>query len=120
MKNTWCRICGKEYTVCPVCESTRTRTPWRIITDTAAHYKIWLAVSQYKSGVIDKSTAKEILDNVKLSKNELETFIPAVQEIINAINQPDDPVPSTDLSSSEDSNNIPTTVKKQRRRGRTK
>lgn len=119
MANTWCRICGKKYTVCPVCESAKTRTPWRIITDTAAHYQVWLAVSQYKSGVIDKETAKSILNNIDLQKDEIQNFIPAVQDTIAAINQSDEIVPSINIVNSEGVNDS-TTIKKQRRRGRTK
>lgn len=119
MANTWCRICGKKYTVCPVCESAKTRTPWRIITDTAEHYQIWLAVSQYKSGIIDKQVAKEILENVGLNEEELKTFIPAVQETIAAINNTEASVSLIKDDTKEIDNN-PTIVKKTRRRGRTK
>lgn len=86
---SWCRCCGKEYKVCPTCAEVKVYKPWRIICDTAPHYQVWLITSNFQKGIIDKATAKAQLDGVKLDKGEIATFIPAVCELIEKINEPD-------------------------------
>ena len=89
MAESWCRICGKKYKVCPHCETARERTPWRIVTDTAVHYQIWVAVSQYKSKIISKEEAREMLSRIAYDRAEEVNFIPAIRDIINEIMTPE-------------------------------
>ena len=65
---SWCRCCGKEYQVCPTCAEVKVYKPWRIICDTAPHYQVWLIVSNYRKGIVDKAEAKKQLEGVKLDK----------------------------------------------------
>lgn len=85
-KNSWCRICGIEYEVCPTCAETKMYTPWRIICDTATHYQIWLIIRQYKEGIISKETARERFTSLKIKKSDYENFIPSVRQVIDEIN----------------------------------
>lgn len=86
---SWCRCCGKEYKVCPTCAEVTMYKPWRVICDTAVHYKVWLTVSSFRKGVIDKATAKKQLSGMKLAKSEIATFLPEIQALIEKINEPD-------------------------------
>lgn len=90
MADSWCRICGKTYKVCSHCETVRNRTPWRIITDTAVHYQIWVAISQYQSKIITRQEAREMLSRIAYDRDEEKDFIPAVRDIINEIMTPDE------------------------------
>lgn len=106
MGYTWCRTCGKEYKVCPTCAEIRTYTPWRTICCTADHYKIWLAVEQYRKGVIDKKTAKEQLCTIGFNNDESATFIPAVQDIIKDILAEDIKACAADVCKSKKVGNV--------------
>lgn len=86
---SWCRCCGKEYQVCPTCAEVKVYKPWRIICDTAPHYQVWLIVSNYRKGIVDKAEAKKQLEGVKLDKGEIATFIPVIRSLIEEINKPD-------------------------------
>lgn len=81
MANAKCSICGKDYDVCRVCLSQKSFKPWRTITDTPEHYKIYLAIHGYTL-TKDKDAARTALENCDLS--ELESFNP---EIISAIRE---------------------------------
>lgn len=116
MSKSWCRVCGKEYKVCDHCETARNRTPWRIITDTPVHYQIWVIVYQYKSNLIDRNTAREMLLQVPFKMEEIQSFIPSVREIIEEIIQPKKEKPEQIKSEDENVSNV---SKKTRRRGRT-
>lgn len=94
MAENWCRVCGNKYKVCSSCENVRKRTPWRVITDTAQHYQVWLAVNQYQSGLITKQEAQEVLKRSGVSKKDIKTFIPSVRALIQEINKTDAPVAS--------------------------
>lgn len=110
MAENWCRICGKKYKVCDRCETARNRTPWRVITDTAEHYQIWIIIRQYKQNLITKEEAKEMLSNIPF-QNELDAFIPAIKDTINSI------MTEEEIVKNENVSNV---SKKPRRRGRTK
>lgn len=80
--NAHCSICGKPYHVCHTCEEQKTFKPWRIITDTIGHYKIYMAIHGYTTSK-DKKKAKDELNNCDLS--ELKEFKPEVQKAIEEI-----------------------------------
>lgn len=88
---SWCRTCGKEYPLCPHCEQDARLHPWRIICDTEPHFLVWTAVNQYRQGIISKETAKADLTTLltrkykNITEAEIETFIPAVRDIIHEI-----------------------------------
>ena len=118
MSESWCRVCGKKYKVCDRCETQRMRTPWRIITDTAIHYQIYVVVSQYNRKLIDKEKAKEMLSNIPYDKDEVQNFIPAVRDRIEEITR-EDPVTENNNQTGKNEN-VSNVSKKTRRRGRTK
>lgn len=81
--NAICSICGKGYRVCRSCLEQKSFRPWRSVTDTLEHYKIYLAIHGYTiSG--NKEQAKEELQNCDLSG--LETFRPEIKAAIQKIN----------------------------------
>lgn len=45
--NAHCSICGKGYHLCKACQNQKKIRPWRSVTDTAEHYKIYMAVHGY-------------------------------------------------------------------------
>lgn len=80
--NATCDICGKKYHVCDSCKDMTSFTPWRVITDTMEHYKVFVAVSDYtRTG--DKKQAKEDLSHCDLS--DIETFRDEVKKVIEEI-----------------------------------
>lgn len=80
--NAWCDICGKGYHVCSTCQDITSFTPWRIITDTREHYKIFLILSEYNK-TKDKKTARKELSTCDLS--ELESFNDNIKNAIKRI-----------------------------------
>ena len=80
--NSICDICGKPYHVCNSCTDIKSFTPWRTITDTMDHYKIFLVLSNY-TNTKDKVRAKQELETCDLS--ELETFRPEIKAVIKQI-----------------------------------
>lgn len=80
--NAYCSICGRGYHVCSSCLSQKTFKPWRAITDSMEHYKIYLAIHGYTiSG--DKEKAKTELQNCDL--NGSEDFKPNIKAVIKEI-----------------------------------
>lgn len=118
MAESWCRICGKQYKVCSHCETTRNRTPWRIITDTATHYQVWVIIQQYKKSIINRETARQMLSQVSITEEEIQGFIPAVQDMIKEINGSSDEEAKADIIQSNNEN-VSVSKKRTRRRGRT-
>lgn len=84
--NSICDICGKPYHVCNSCTDIKSFAPWRTITDTMDHYKIFLVLSNY-TNTKDKVRAKQELETCDLS--ELETFRPEIKAVIKEITAED-------------------------------
>ena len=59
--NAFCKICGQGYHVCNSCREQKTFYPWRSITDSVEHYKIFLAIHGYT-----------LTKNLEIAKKELE------------------------------------------------
>lgn len=77
-----CTICNKEYEVCNSCLEQRTFKPWKTVTDTIEHYKIYLAIHGYTVSK-DKEKAKDELQGCNL--NDLENFKPEIKAVIKEI-----------------------------------
>lgn len=80
--NAWCRICGKGYHVCNSCLAQKTIKPWRTITDSMEHYKIYFVLHSYTISK-DKESAREELRNCDLG--DLEQFKPEIRAAIREI-----------------------------------
>lgn len=82
--NAYCSICGQGYHVCNSCLEQKTFKPWRSITDSIEHYKIYLAIHGYTVSK-DKEKAKTELQNCDLSGSEnFKSEIKAVMKEIMA------------------------------------
>jgi len=79
---TKCTICNKEYEICNTCKNQKVFKPWRTVTDTIDHYKIYLAIHGY-TVTKNKEQARKELANCDLSG--LESFNPEIKSAINEI-----------------------------------
>lgn len=64
--NAFCKICGSGYHVCNSCMSQKTFKPWRSVTDSIDHYKIYLAIHGYTISN-NREKAKKELEECNLS-----------------------------------------------------
>lgn len=80
--NVVCSICGKPYKVCRSCAEQKTFKPWRTVTDTIEHYKIYMAIHGYTISN-NKEKAKDELKKCDLSG--LENFNPEIKKVIKDI-----------------------------------
>ncbi len=80
--NAYCSVCGKGYHICNSCLEQKSLKPWRTITDTIAHYKIYMAIHGYTISK-DKESAKKDLEKCDLSG--LEGFNPEIKSAIKEI-----------------------------------
>lgn len=74
-----CLLCGKEYEVCKLCPRTRLYTPWRLDFDEPRHFQIYAIVQDVRSNTVTDSEAKEQLDRLNVTVEEIKTFVPSVQ-----------------------------------------
>ena len=81
--NSTCAICGKGYHLCMSCKDKMKLTPWKVLTDTSEHYKIFQVVRGFCTGIYSKEDAKKALKNVDLSDKD--TFIESVKNKIDEI-----------------------------------
>lgn len=65
------------------CKDKMKLTPWKVLTDTSEHYKIFQVVRGFCTGVYSKEDAKRALENVDLSDKD--TFIESVKKKIDEI-----------------------------------
>lgn len=68
--NHWCVLCGKGYHACDQCSKTTSFTPWRTLTDTLEHFRIFMVLKDYNNKIIDRENAKELLSALDLSGQE--------------------------------------------------
>lgn len=100
--NATCDICGKKYHICNTCKDITSFTPWRTITDTIEHYKIFLILSEYTQDK-DKNKAREDLLSCDLS--ELESFNENIKKAIKEIMEEKNDKQKL-ISSSNDKKNV--------------
>ena len=68
--NHWCVVCGIGYHACDSCNEIKSFTPWRSLTDTIEHYKLFLILKDYNNKLIDKKEARRLLSNIDLSEKD--------------------------------------------------
>ena len=80
--NARCSICNCGYFLCKSCKNEKKFKPWRTVTDTIEHYKIYMAIHGY-TVTQNKEQAKAKLQNCNLS--DMESFKPEIKSVINEI-----------------------------------
>ena len=88
--NSFCAICGKSYYYCNSCKDTAHLYPYKILTDTSEHYKVFMIIRGYSNGLYTKEETKEKLNNVDIS--DLETYKENIRDIIKDILKVDNKV----------------------------
>lgn len=83
VNNSVCSVCGKGYHLCVSCKEKIKVQPWKVVTDTSEHYKIFQIIRAYNTGIYTKDEAKEKLSHVDL--NDMNTFIKSIKDKINEI-----------------------------------
>lgn len=81
--NHWCVVCGKGYHACDTCDEIKSFTPWRALTDTPEHYKLFLVLKQFNNKLIDKDEAKAMLANIDLTGRE--SFKESAKNVLDEI-----------------------------------
>lgn len=82
MGNARCAICNREYEICNSCKNKKNFKPWRSVTDSIEHYKIYLAIHGY-TVTKDKTKAQNELRQCNLMDSE--NFNQEIKSIINEI-----------------------------------
>ena len=77
-----CFLCGKEYEVCKMCQNVSQYTPWRRECDTPRHWQIYMIVKDFRKGILKASETKEQLDHLKVTFDEVKSFVPSVQKTL--------------------------------------
>lgn len=80
--NAHCSICGKSYQLCHSCSDQKILKPWRAVTDSIEHYKVYLAIHGYTLSK-NKARAKKELEKCNLS--DLNDFKPEIKTVIKEI-----------------------------------
>lgn len=81
--NHWCVICGRGYHACDSCNEIKSFTPWRSLTDSMEHFKIFTVLKDYNNKRISRSEAKRLLANVDLSGKD--TFKDSARKVLDEI-----------------------------------
>lgn len=82
MAKVKCSICGKEYEACNSCLEQKTFKPWRTVTDTIEHYKIYFVIHEYS---ISKDKEKAIEDLKNCDIHDINNFVPDIKKVIQEI-----------------------------------
>lgn len=80
--NAHCSICNEGYFLCKSCKNEKKFKPWRTVTDTIEHYKIYMAIHGY-TVTKNKEQAKSELQNCNLS--DIDSFKPEIKSVIQEI-----------------------------------
>lgn len=83
--NSTCCICGNDYYCCQDNQEIKSFTPWKRITCSLEHYKIFLILRDYTNQMISKEVAKEKLSKCNLS--DVKHFAENIRYTINEICQ---------------------------------
>lgn len=78
--NHWCVLCGTGYHACDTCNKVKSFTPWRTLTDTIEHYKIFMILKDYNNKIINREQAKELL--LKLDLSDKDTYKDSAKNIL--------------------------------------
>ena len=81
--NVKCVVCGNGYHLCRSCKDKLAIAPYKLVTDTSEHYKVYQVVNAYRSGVYTKEEARKALLNVDMSDKE--TYLDSVKKILDEI-----------------------------------
>lgn len=81
--NHWCILCGKGYHACDSCNEIKTYSPWRTLTDTIEHFKIFIVLKDFHNKIISKEEAKAKLSEYDLS--EKDSFKDSAKNVLNEI-----------------------------------
>lgn len=66
--NHTCIVCGKPYHSCDSCEKIKSYSPWRTITDTFDHYRIYVAIKSFDSGILSLEEVLQELDSLGVTE----------------------------------------------------
>ena len=80
--NAHCSICNEGYFLCKSCKNEKKFKPWRTVTDTIEHYKIYMAIHGY-TVTKNKEQAKAELQNCDLS--DMDSFKPEIKSVLQEI-----------------------------------
>ena len=83
--NSFCAICGKSYYYCNSCKDIAHLYPYKILTDTTEHYKVFMVVRGYNNGLYTKEEAYERLKNVDTS--DIDNYKDNIKKIVKDILQ---------------------------------
>ena len=81
--NAHCYICGNGYYKCYSCKDMEHIAPWKTVTDTSEHFKIFQILKGYSTKVYSATEAWDKLQKVELS--DMDSFNDNVKEQINTI-----------------------------------
>lgn len=81
--NKKCIICGKEYSYCPTCASSRTMPTWMVVFDKDRCNELYKICTSVRDGKIDKMEARKRLEVLDLS--DLETLHEVTKERVKEI-----------------------------------
>lgn len=76
-----CKVCGAAYNTCYSCEKERS---WRIHTDTADHYYIWMVLMEYQTSH-DVKQAYNALRKRGIDLRNTAEYVPSVQAVLAEI-----------------------------------
>jgi len=77
-----CVICGEFYHSCDLCKEIQMYTPWRSLCDNSRHFQVYQIIAMLRGNVMNTAEAKDSLNHIGITVDEIKTFIPAVQEIL--------------------------------------
>lgn len=81
--NHWCVICGKGYHACDSCDSMKSFTPWRALTDTIEHFQLFVILKNYNNKLISKEEARKDLSKINISDKD--SYKESVKKVLNEI-----------------------------------
>ena len=81
--NVKCIICGKGYHLCRSCKDKLAVAPYKLLTDTSEHYKVYQVVNAYRGKIYTKEEAREVLKNVDISDKD--TYLDSVKKLLDEI-----------------------------------
>ena len=84
-KKSNCLLCGSEYDVCKLCQNVIRSNPWRLSCDTPRHYQIYSIVLSLRDGTLKNAEAKEQLDRLKVTAEDIKGFVPSVQATLKPL-----------------------------------